>query len=530
MRKRLMKICLIVCAALIAAACIPFLIDVDRFRPELERELSRTLGRQVRIGHLAASPLSGGAEATDITIAEDPAFGSAPFLRAASLKLNVELWPLISAKKLIVTAVTVFKPEAALIENPSGEWNFHNLRPASEPASPSSLSLSAKRIDIAAGHFSISKTGSQAKPVILDSVNATLRDFSTSAAMPLALSARLRSGGDLEIKGTAGPLDPADASRTPFDVNATVSNVKLAASGFLDPANPMDGVLGFVAAIKSDGRVLDSQGRLKLEQAKFAIRGAPSKRALEFEFALDHDLSRRTTRIRTGNLRLGKALANITGTLAAQGHATRLDLHVLGSGMPVNDLVEMLRPFDIVLPAGSSVQGGTADLQLSIQGLSSAPISAGTATVNNTRLAGFDLGARLQSIAKFTGLKLTPNTDVERFHTSFREGPEGSAIDQITAIAPAIGELTGAGTINPDHALDFKMRAVVHTGGTVLAALGRKGDAAIPFFIRGSSANPEFYPDVAAIASKEMKDIPDQVERVRAFGDALQSLFSKKPK
>jgi AsmA protein len=198
--------------------------------------------------------------------------------------------------------------------------------------------------------------------------------------------------------------------------------------------------------------------------------------------------------------------------------------------MQVSELVEMLRPLDIVLPSGSAVQGGTADVQLTIQGLSSSPVSAGTVTVNHTRLAGFDLGSKLQNVARLTGVKLSPNTDLERFHTNFRVGAEGTAIEQLIAVAPAIGELTGGGTIGPDHGLDFKMRAVVHTEGTVLAALGRKSDASIPFFIKGTSANPEFHPDVAAIASKEMQNLPETVEKVKSFSDAIQGLFTKKPK
>jgi len=50
---------------------VPLFINVDSFRPDLEKKLSAALNRQVHIGKLDASLLSGGASATDITIADD---------------------------------------------------------------------------------------------------------------------------------------------------------------------------------------------------------------------------------------------------------------------------------------------------------------------------------------------------------------------------------------------------------------------------------------------------------------------------
>ena len=78
---------------------LPFLINVNSFRPKIESEASSALGRQVTVGNLSLSLFSGHVEADNIAIADDPAFSKSPFVTAQSLKIGVELMPLIFSKK-----------------------------------------------------------------------------------------------------------------------------------------------------------------------------------------------------------------------------------------------------------------------------------------------------------------------------------------------------------------------------------------------------------------------------------------------
>jgi len=65
--KRTLKIIGIVFAViLLAVIALPFLINVNSFRPKLESELSAALGRQVKVGNLSLSILSGGVSAEDL--------------------------------------------------------------------------------------------------------------------------------------------------------------------------------------------------------------------------------------------------------------------------------------------------------------------------------------------------------------------------------------------------------------------------------------------------------------------------------
>ena len=126
--KRIVRILAIALGLLvIVAASLPFLINANQFRPMLEAKLSQGLGREVKLGDLKFSVLSGGVTASDLAIADHPAFSKAPFMRAKSLTVSAELWPFILSRKLNVTGLTIDQPEIVLLQSAPGQWNFSNL-------------------------------------------------------------------------------------------------------------------------------------------------------------------------------------------------------------------------------------------------------------------------------------------------------------------------------------------------------------------------------------------------------------------
>jgi len=142
--KRSLKIAGIVLAILVVVLiALPFLINVNSFRPRIESELSDALGRQVTVGNLSLSLLSGSVGADNIAIADDPKFAKSPFVTAKSLKVGVEMLPLIFSKQLNVTSITLEEPQITLLKTPSGTWNFSSLggasaKESSTPTTPSS--------------------------------------------------------------------------------------------------------------------------------------------------------------------------------------------------------------------------------------------------------------------------------------------------------------------------------------------------------------------------------------------------------
>ena len=116
MNKKILKIGGIVIAVLfVLAIALPLFINVNRFRPEIESNISTALGRKVTLGDLSLSILTGSVEANQLAIADDPKFSSAPFIQAKSLKVGVELIPLIFSKQISVTHLVIEKPQIALV-------------------------------------------------------------------------------------------------------------------------------------------------------------------------------------------------------------------------------------------------------------------------------------------------------------------------------------------------------------------------------------------------------------------------------
>src|SRR5439155_2313880 len=126
--KRALKIVAIVIGVLIVVVvALPFIVNVNNFRPRIESELTTALGRKVTVGNLSLSLWSGSLAADDIAIADDPGFSTSPFIKAKSLDVGVEIIPLILSKTLHVTDLTLSQPQVALLRDRSGKWNFSTL-------------------------------------------------------------------------------------------------------------------------------------------------------------------------------------------------------------------------------------------------------------------------------------------------------------------------------------------------------------------------------------------------------------------
>src|ERR1019366_8386440 len=110
----------VIALLLLAALALPFLIDPNTFRPMLEQKLTESLGREVNLGDLKLSILSGSVTANDLSIADDPAYSRTAFVQAKSLAIGVELWPLIVSRQLHVTGLSNDQPPLALIQAPNG--------------------------------------------------------------------------------------------------------------------------------------------------------------------------------------------------------------------------------------------------------------------------------------------------------------------------------------------------------------------------------------------------------------------------
>jgi AsmA protein len=535
---RILKIAGIAVAMLaLAVVAIPFLIDANQFRSRLETGLSEALGRQVKLGNLKVSILRGGITADDVSVADEPSFGRDPFVRAKSLHVAVDLWPLISSHKLNVTALTVEQPEITLLQTAAGDWNFSSLGAKSKTnaktqasSSNASSDLAVNLVKITVGRFSMGQTGGHTKPLVLENVGLELRNFSSTSVFPFSFSAKVAGGGEIALEGQAGPLDANDATLTPLSASLKVTQLDLASSGAVAPATGMSGLISFDGTGRSDGRVASVNGKLKADKLKLVKSGSPAQRPVEFDFAVEHDLPKRSGALKRGDLHFGSAPATLTGTYRLRPESAMFNLVFSGPSMAVPELAALLPAMDIVLPAGSSLQGGTASAKLTMEGPAEGMVTSGSVGLHDTRLAGFNMGAKMAAAEKLAGIPGGPNTDIQTFSANVRVAPDGTSVDEVQLIVPSIGNLNGSGTVSPSHALDFKMRATLHTSGSIMAALGQRGDTGVPFLITGTSSGPVFRPDVRGIAAQKIEQLTSKGQLEKAATGLLNGLLGGKKK
>jgi AsmA protein len=512
--KALKIVGIVVVVLLLIAIALPFLINVNSFRPKLESELTEALGREVKVGNLSLSILSGSVSAEDLSIADDPAFSKDPFVRAKSLKVGVEVMPLIFSKKLHVTDITLDKPEIALLRDAAGKWNFSSLgnKSAATPKPPSAPSstpdLSVSKLDVKDGRLSVNRANSSIKPHVYDNVDISVRDFSPTSQFPFTITADLPAGGTAKLDGKAGPINSSDVAASPIEAQMNVKGLDLTASGFVDPSTGIAGIADFDGTLKSDGHVLRTSGTLKADKLKLAVKGTPATQAVTVKYATDYDLQKQGGTLTQGDVSLGKALAKLTGTYQSQGESTILNMKLNADGMPVDDLQAMLPALGIVLPSGSRLQGGTLSVNVGITGPVDKLVIAGPIRLSQTKLQGFNLASKMSAISALSGAQTGSDTSIQNLSTDARVAPEGVRTQNINLTIPALGTVTGNGNISPGGALDYKMNASlsggVVTGLTQMAGLGDKGGS-IPFFIQGTTSDPKFVPDVKGMVGSQLK-------------------------
>lgn len=513
MKKRWIRIVGIVVAVIVVILiAIPFLVDVNSFRPKIESEATAALGRNVTVGNLGLSILSGSVEAENIAIADDPAFSKSPFITAKSLKIGVEMMPLIFSKQMNVTEIVLEEPQITLLHAANGTWNYSSLggTSAKQPAEPKTgdskpSSLSVAKLNVNNGKLIVGKANSSAKPTVYDKVDISVTDFSQTSQFPFKLTADLPGGGKADIAGKAGPINPTDASKTPFESTVKVDKMDIAASGFIDPATGIAGLADFDGTLTSTGSQAKAVGTFTGNKLKLSPKGSPAPRTVVVKHTVEVDLDKQSGTLSQGDISLGKAQAHLTGTFQTQGETQILNLKLNAPSMPVEELEAMLPSLGIVLPSGSQLKGGTVSANLDINGPADKLVIAGPVKLSNTSLVGFNLGSKMGAMSAFAGHAVSnPDTAIRNLSANARVAPSGTQADNINLDVPAIGVITGSGNVSPSGALSFKMLANL-SGGMVggvskVAAVG-SGKGGIPFAIEGTTSDPKFIPDMGGVAT-----------------------------
>jgi AsmA protein len=355
------------------------------------------------------------------------------------------------------------------------------------------------------------------------------------------LSAELPGGGDANLSGKAGPISQQDTAKTPIEANVKITGLDLAKSGFVDAASGIAGLANFDGTLNSNGSQAKAAGQVSCDKFKMSPKGSPAPKAINVKYAANVDLDKQAGTLTQGDVAIGKAMAHLTGGFQTQGETQVVNMRLNAPDMPVDELEAMLPAFGVVLPSGSKLEGGTLSTELGIQGPIDKLVITGPVRLSNSKLAGFDLGSKLGALSAFTGkAPSSRDTSIQNASANARVSPEGTRADAINLTIPALGVITGAGTVSPAGALDFQMVANLQggvAGGlTQVAGLGsNKGGSGIPFSITGTTSNPSFVPNVAGVAGSVAKGaignaISGKTEATKGAGALGGLLGKKKPK
>ena len=524
MKRILQVVAIIIGVLILLVIALPFIINANTFKPKLESELTDALGRRVTVGNLSLSLFSGGVAADNIAIADDPHFSTTPFVQAKSLTVGVEMIPLIFSRTLNVTDVTLNQPQISLVKSANGEkWNFSSLgatpetssktssapqtapsgkpTPANPPnAEPSGSSpagqpnLSVAKLNISDGRLTVSRADSTEPPRIYSAVNVKVTNFSFTSSFPFEMTANLPSGGSLKLTGNAGPINAGNTAQTPLNAKINIQKMNLAASGFIDPAAGIAGIADLDGTLESDGRRAKLHGTLKAVNLQVVQKGSPASQPVNVTFAVVHDLEKQTGELNQGDVAMGKAVAHLTGTYDAHGKVTAVNLKLNGQNMPVDDLEAMLPAVGVILPPKATLKGGNLNTTMASSGPVNDLVTSGTVRLQNSTLANFDLGSKMAAISALSGKNTGNDTSIQNFSSDVKMSPRGTAATNINLTVPAIGVLTGDGTVSPSNELAFKMKADV-AGLTV------------PFGVQGTTSDPKFTPDVKGIATGMLQNV-----------------------
>jgi hypothetical protein len=703
----LMAIGAVIALVLIVAVCVPMFLNTDSFRTRIESTLTKSLGRKVTIGKLDLSLWSGGLVASNSTVADDPAFSSQPFIQADSVRIGVDIIPLILSRQVHIRGFALISPKVQLLRAANGTWNYSTI--GNSAASSQDADTKQTFPDLTVGHMTVKDgrftvavqpaPGRVATPArVYDQVNLEAKNFGFTNSFPFRASAQVPAGGTISLSGTAGPIDQKDASATPFSGHLEMKHIDPMAAGFLDAsagvsglierlildaswsgqqmhvtkllvdtphlawqrsnvpeppkppeANPegksmldglsvddaeikngsltlttkgqagqaayqqvnaqirnltpktsspftvsaqlpgggsfnasgnvgplnqtnsaatpldaqvtfkqvglgtagvlpadagIDGVADLQARVVSNGQTLNAAGSTQIARIKLAKNGQPSAKPVQLQFRIAQNVQAMTGEVQQATITIGRAAINMSGTYQASGPTTAINFKVNADGVPIDEIEAFLPAVGVRLPQGSQLKGGTLTTALTVSGSSANPVISGPVRLDNTQLAGFDLGSKLQTLSQLTGGRIGSatgsGTNIRSLSMNIREAGGNIQTDNVALDVVGVGTAAGAGSVNAAGALNYKVvlkltglvgapagkSTAPKTGGSTadllgglagmipgsggassssLASIGGLAGAVakngIPVAIGGTTSNPTFTPDLSRMAS-----------------------------
>src|SRR5262249_1345026 len=213
----------VVVLAIVAAIALPRLIDTPRVQAMIASSAAQAVGRPVKWESLSVGlfPLPS-IELHKLEVAEDPHFGTTPFLTLETGRVYLKLRPLLTGR-VEFGDITLQRPRIALIQNAEGRLNVASLAPpADSKAAPrpgrsaggaAVAMVSRVKIDKGLITYVAQGKGPAQTPYQVEDMDVTITGQGSQLAFKGALVVR---PGDLSVKLADGVV-AVNGSKTLLD-------------------------------------------------------------------------------------------------------------------------------------------------------------------------------------------------------------------------------------------------------------------------------------------------------------------------
>lgn len=345
----------------------------------------------------------------------------------------------------------------------------------------------------------------------------------------------------MAVVGTAGPVNQQDAARTAMEARITVQHLDPVVAGFIDPEVGVSMLADIDAHAASDGITVTSNGTIHAQRLKILKGGSPAPQPVDLTFGVAHSLKSNRGVLRDLALKTGEVAGHLSGTYDVAGIDPSVNLKLVGGRLEIDGLQALLPTAGVKLPNGSVLKGGTLTTALTITGSVKDSVIVGPVELDNTRLVGFDLGSRVSGMAALGGVKTGDATSIQTLRMNVRVTRAGVRTDDVYALLPALGELTGSGTVSPAGALDFRLIAKLNTtqgigraGVGLLTALnGMLGGAVsaaakngVPMRITGTTNDPVITADMKGLLEQNGSSVHGEGKQLPGRSSGQQNPLS----
>ncbi len=280
----------LVVLALALLAAVPYLVDLPQNQALIAQSATHALGRPVKFSSLSLSVLPLPAVVLkDLQVAEDPRFGTGPFLSVGEGRFRLRLLPLLS-RRVEFTELTLGRPRVELIQDASGRWNVASLGAASGGEAVSSKlggpggsggaaapAVSRVRVVDGALTYEVRRQSGPVTTYRAEGMRLTIEGLGRKAPVTIQGEAQINPGAvSVKLDGALGPPISGPlllAAPVKADVALEAKEMAALTGLLLGPSPDLSGpVKGKVAVSGTLGRpvlagVLDS-GRLTLTERR----------------------------------------------------------------------------------------------------------------------------------------------------------------------------------------------------------------------------------------------------------------------